>query len=91
VERISLRDKELLWNVSAGHRDRKLTHEIRNPKSEEVIIGAHKRITETLSRNSSRPRFPRFARPLPTSKALTASPTLSIARPVKSCSKPTSP
>ena len=48
VERISLRDKELYWNVSPGIVDRKLTHEIRNPKSEEVIIGAHKRITETL-------------------------------------------
>jgi DNA-directed RNA polymerase subunit beta len=48
VERISLRDKELLWNVSPGIVDRKLTHEIRNPKSEEVIVGAHKRITENL-------------------------------------------
>jgi DNA-directed RNA polymerase subunit beta len=48
VERISLRDKELYWNVSPGIVDRKLTHEIRNPKSEEVIVGAHKRITETL-------------------------------------------
>ena len=33
VERISLRDKELFWNVSPGIVDRKLTHEIRNPKS----------------------------------------------------------
>ncbi len=48
VERISLREKELLWNVSPGMVDRKLTHEIRNPKSEEIIVGAHKRITETL-------------------------------------------
>jgi len=48
VERISLRDKDLFWNVSPGIVDRKLTHEIRNPKSEEVIVGAHKRITETL-------------------------------------------
>ncbi|HKD50247.1 MAG TPA: DNA-directed RNA polymerase subunit beta, partial [Candidatus Acidoferrum sp.] len=48
VERISLRDKELFWNVSPGIVDRKMTHEIRNPKSEEVIVGAHKRITETL-------------------------------------------
>src|SRR5499433_1679052 len=48
VERISLRDKDLLWNVSPGLVDRKLTHEIRNPKSEEVIVGAHKRVTETL-------------------------------------------
>jgi DNA-directed RNA polymerase subunit beta len=48
VERISLRDKELYWNVSPGIVDRKLAHEIRNPKSDEVIVGAHKRITETL-------------------------------------------
>jgi DNA-directed RNA polymerase subunit beta len=48
VERISLRDKELYWNVSPGIVDRKLAHEIRNPKSDEVIVGAHKRITENL-------------------------------------------
>jgi DNA-directed RNA polymerase subunit beta len=48
VERISLRDKDLFWNVSPGLVDRKLTHEIRNPKSEEVIVGAHKRINENL-------------------------------------------
>jgi DNA-directed RNA polymerase subunit beta len=48
VERISLRDKDLYWNISPGIVDRKLTHEIKNPKTEEVIIGAHKRITENL-------------------------------------------
>ncbi len=48
VERISLRDKDLYWNISPGIVDRKLTHEIRNPKTEEVIVGAHKRITENL-------------------------------------------
>src|SRR6201982_2868180 len=48
VERISLRDKDLFWNVSPGIVDRKLAHEIRNPKSEDVIVGAHKRITENL-------------------------------------------
>ncbi|HSC44248.1 MAG TPA: DNA-directed RNA polymerase subunit beta [Candidatus Acidoferrum sp.] len=48
VERISLRDKDLFWNVSPGLMDRKLTHEIKNPKSEEVIVGAHKRINENL-------------------------------------------
>jgi DNA-directed RNA polymerase subunit beta len=48
VERISLRDKELFWNVSPGIVDRKLTHEVRNPKSDDVIVGAHKRITENL-------------------------------------------
>jgi DNA-directed RNA polymerase subunit beta len=48
VERISLRDKDLFWNVSPGIVDRKLTHEIKNPRTEEVIAGAHKRITENL-------------------------------------------
>src|SRR5881628_2691035 len=48
VERISLRDKDLYWNVSPGIVDRKLAHEIRNPKSSEVIVGAHRRITENL-------------------------------------------
>ena len=48
VERIALRDKELFWNVSPGIVDRKLTHEIRNPKSRKCIVGAHKRITENL-------------------------------------------
>jgi DNA-directed RNA polymerase subunit beta len=48
VERISLRDKDLFWNVSPGIVDRKLTHEVRNPKSDELIVGAHKRITENL-------------------------------------------
>jgi len=48
VERISLRDKDLFWNVSPGIVDRKLTHEIKNPRTEEVLVGAHKRITENL-------------------------------------------
>src|SRR5438128_5805288 len=48
VERISLREGDLYWNVSPGLVDRKISHEIRNPKSDEVIVGAHKRITETL-------------------------------------------
>src|SRR5260370_1533630 len=48
VERITLRDKGLFANVSPGIVERKLAHEIRNPKSDEVIVGAHKRITENL-------------------------------------------
>jgi len=57
VERISLRDDNstvnptkggLFWNVSPGIVDRKLTHEIKNPRTEEVVVGAHKRITENL-------------------------------------------
>src|SRR5216684_4154061 len=48
VERISLRDKDLFWNVSPGIVDRKLAHEVRNPKSDEVFFCAHTRITENL-------------------------------------------
>jgi DNA-directed RNA polymerase subunit beta len=48
VERIALRDKDLFWNVSPGLVDRKLAHEIKNPRTDEVIVGAHKRINENL-------------------------------------------
>ena len=57
VERISLRDKDLHWNVSPGIVDRKLTHEIRNPKTEEVIVGAHKRINENLFKEMIKARI----------------------------------
>ncbi len=48
VERISLREGGLHWNVSEGLVDRKLSREIRHPKSGETLVGAHKRITEAL-------------------------------------------
>jgi len=48
VERISLRDGNLFWNVSEGLIDRKLTREIKHPKTGEVLVGAHKRITDPL-------------------------------------------
>src|SRR5579864_1590268 len=48
VERIALRDGDLHWNISEGLMDRKLSKEIKHPKSEEVIVAAHKRITEAL-------------------------------------------
>jgi DNA-directed RNA polymerase subunit beta len=35
VERVSLRDGELYWNASEGLIDRKLTHEIKHPKTDE--------------------------------------------------------
>src|SRR5260221_9594336 len=57
VERISLRDKDLFWNVSPGIVERKLTHEIKNPKSDEVIVGAHKRINENLFRELIKARI----------------------------------
>jgi DNA-directed RNA polymerase subunit beta len=46
VERITLRDRAMHWNVSEGLVDRKLTHEIKHPKSSEVLVGAHKRISD---------------------------------------------
>src|ERR1700734_3588572 len=48
VERISLRDGELYWNASEGLIDRKLTKEIKHPKTGETLVGAHKRITDPL-------------------------------------------
>jgi DNA-directed RNA polymerase subunit beta len=48
IERIAVRDGELFWNVSEGLLDRKMSHEIKNPRSDEVIVAAHKRITEPL-------------------------------------------
>src|SRR5579863_5994479 len=48
VERVSLHDNGLYWNVSEGLVDRKLTREIKHPKSGEVLVGAHKRISDTL-------------------------------------------
>jgi DNA-directed RNA polymerase subunit beta len=56
VERISLRENELYWNVSPGLIDRKLSHEIRHPRSEEVLVGAHRRITETLFKELQKAR-----------------------------------
>jgi len=48
VERVSLRGNELYWNVSEGLVDRKLSHEIKHPRTGEVLAGAHKRISEAL-------------------------------------------
>src|SRR5487761_510165 len=48
VERISLRDRQLFWNVSGGLVDRKLAHEIKHPHSGDVLVAAHKRITEAI-------------------------------------------
>jgi len=45
VERISVRERDLLWNLSEGLVNRKLSHEIKHPRTEEVLVGAHKRIT----------------------------------------------
>ncbi|HVB99142.1 MAG TPA: DNA-directed RNA polymerase subunit beta [Candidatus Dormibacteraeota bacterium] len=46
VERISLHDNEFWWNLSEGLIDRKFNQEIRHPRSGEVLVSAHKRVTE---------------------------------------------
>ncbi len=56
VERISLRERELYWNVSEGLIDRKLSHEIKHPRTDEVLVGAHKRITEGLYKELAKAR-----------------------------------
>ncbi|HLW99968.1 MAG TPA: DNA-directed RNA polymerase subunit beta [Candidatus Acidoferrales bacterium] len=56
VERIAMRDGELYWNVSEGLMDRKLSREIKHPKTDEVIVGAHKRITEALYKEMAKAR-----------------------------------
>src|ERR1700675_1529335 len=48
VERVALRGGDLYWNLSEGLLDRKISHEIKSPRGEEVLVGAHKRITEPL-------------------------------------------
>ncbi|HWG58739.1 MAG TPA: DNA-directed RNA polymerase subunit beta [Candidatus Acidoferrales bacterium] len=48
VERVTLRDGDLLLGVSDGLVDRKLSREIKHPKSEDVLVAAHKRISEPL-------------------------------------------
>jgi DNA-directed RNA polymerase subunit beta len=48
VEKVTLREGELYLNVSEALVDRKLSHEIRHPRTEDLIVGSHKRITEPL-------------------------------------------
>jgi len=58
VERVTLRDGDLHWNLSEGLIDRKLSHEIKNSKSDEVLVGAHKRITEALYKELVKAKVP---------------------------------
>src|SRR5690349_12031707 len=48
VERVTLRDNEYYWNLSEGLIDRKLSHDIKTPRSEDLLVAAHRRITEPL-------------------------------------------
>ena len=57
VERIALREGDLFWNVSEGMVDRKLSREIAHPKSGDVVVGAHKRITEALHKEMVKARI----------------------------------
>src|ERR1700730_4696743 len=58
VERVTLRDGDLHWNLSEGLIERKLSHEIKNPKNDEVLVGAHKRITEALYKELAKAKVP---------------------------------
>ena len=48
VERISLREGKHYWNLSEGLIDRKISHEIKHPKTDETLVGSGRRITEPL-------------------------------------------
>jgi DNA-directed RNA polymerase subunit beta len=48
VERVTLRGGDLLWNASEGLIDRKLSKEIKHPRTGEVLVGANKRISDAL-------------------------------------------
>jgi DNA-directed RNA polymerase subunit beta len=48
VERIALREGKYYWNLSEGLIDRKLSHEIKHPRTDETLVGAGRRITEPL-------------------------------------------
>ena len=48
VERIGLREGDMYWNLSEGLMDRKISHDIKAPRGEEVLVAAHRRITEPL-------------------------------------------
>jgi DNA-directed RNA polymerase subunit beta len=48
VERISLKDSKLFWNSSEGLIDRKISHEIKHGRAGDVIVAAHKRITDPI-------------------------------------------
>jgi DNA-directed RNA polymerase subunit beta len=56
VEKVSLREGELYLNVSEALVDRKLSHEIRHPRTDELLVGAHKRITEAACKELAKAR-----------------------------------
>src|SRR6202021_851156 len=56
VERISLKDSKLFWNTSEGLIDRKLSKEIKHGRGGEVIVAAHKRITDPIYKELGRAR-----------------------------------
>ena len=58
---VTLRDGDLYWNLSEGLIDRKLTHEIKNAKGDDVIVPAHKRVTEAIRDGDSAQAHRRMA------------------------------
>jgi DNA-directed RNA polymerase subunit beta len=59
VERITLDAEGLWWTLSEGLLDRKLQHEILHPRTGEVLVPAHRKITEAVYRELVRARVER--------------------------------
>jgi DNA-directed RNA polymerase subunit beta len=56
VDRITLRDKRLYWNVSEGLLGRKLSHQVTHPKGGEVIVHAGKKVTQSVLKEIQKAR-----------------------------------
>ncbi len=56
VDRITLRDKKLWWNVSPGLIGMKLSHHVLHPRTEEVVFHAGKKITEHVFKEIQKAR-----------------------------------
>ena len=68
VDNIAIEKGKLFWAFSSSLRGLKLSKEIRDPKTDEVLVGAGKKITHSLFQHLKKPRsrasksFPRSSR-----------------------------
>ncbi|MBI4461702.1 MAG: DNA-directed RNA polymerase subunit beta, partial [Acidobacteria bacterium] len=59
VDRVTVAEKKLYREVSEGLMGSKLSREIRHPRTDELIVGAHKRITAALFKEILKARLDR--------------------------------
>ena len=59
VERISMEGRKFYWNVSEGLVGQKLSHDVKHPRTGEVLVHAHKRITPPLYKELVKARVQR--------------------------------